>query len=123
MSLNWQWKNVIGEIEKNGNERIFIYEGNAFLIFIWENEKEYSLANFASDKRHCENCLGLHPKEFEGMKYWYENKTYILSAGSKNAMKFVELLAKAKIKCTVKIVEKYESDLHKKIHNNYNLKD
>ena len=122
MSLNWTWKNVVGEIEREDNKpKIFIYEGNAFLIFISETKEEYCLYNFFADERHAKNCLGLS-KDYEGMAETFKNEKYILSSESKNCMKFVQLLSKAKIQCEIKIVEKYESELHKSFHNNYDFK-
>lgn len=68
MSINWNWKDKIGELKVR---RVFsgeieefsisIYEGNADLIFIYEFEengvKKYTLFNFFCDLQHLKRCV------------------------------------------------------------------
>lgn len=122
MSLNWLWKNVVGEVKNNNDYKTYIYEGNAFLIFIDETKEEYALSTFFVDEQHAKNCLGLS-KDYDGTPTYYQYKKYVLSLNSKNCMKFVNLLTKAKIPCEIQLVEKYEDETHKEMHNNYNFKD
>lgn len=71
MSLNWKWNEKIGELiveqERDGEAHeytISLYEGNAFLIMLYEftNEEGENLWNmwsFFTDKEHAKICLGL----------------------------------------------------------------
>ena len=69
MGLYWQWSNKCGEaVVKRGDAEITLnlYEGNAFLIFIYEfNEggsDVYTVDGFWHDERHMKACLGLDKK-------------------------------------------------------------
>ena len=69
MALHWQLSNKCGEaVVKRGDAEITLnlYEGNAFLIFIYEfNEggaDVYTVDGFWSDERHMKACLGLDKK-------------------------------------------------------------
>lgn len=64
MSLNWQWKNKIGEarIKNSYTDEILnvnIYEGNAPFIFIAENKTDdtYYLVSFFNDLQHVKNMI------------------------------------------------------------------
>lgn len=75
MSLNWNWDSKIGEmiIEQCrgvGDEivskeyTLSLYEGNAFLIMLYEYKNEegeevYDMFSFFVDKPHAKRCLGL----------------------------------------------------------------
>ena len=75
MALNWSWSEKCGEalFENRGkNFTVNMYEGNAYMIFIYEYEEDgkdmYNLWTFWADKGHAKRCLGLE-KDFEGVKY------------------------------------------------------
>ena len=73
MALRWDFNKKVGEANfirkfKNENEEwvtgkytVSLYEGNAYMIFIYENDedKTYSLYSFFVDKKHAEILLGL----------------------------------------------------------------
>lgn len=73
MALQWDFKKKVGEayfIQKFKNENgewetgkyiVSLYEGNAYMIFIYENDEDqtYSLHSFFADKEHAEILLGL----------------------------------------------------------------
>lgn len=98
MALNWLWSGKVGEAEilrhfknKNGEEKtwtqtVSLYEGNAFMIFIYEYKDEdtgkdmYSLYSFFSDKNHAKILLGLS-KDSEG------NRSNIFNEGSHKLVK------------------------------------
>lgn len=73
MAIQWSFKEKVGtcQIEQNGIEYTFsLYEGNAFLIFLYEWETDdgqgmYSLHNFFADENHMKIMLGL-TKEYKG---------------------------------------------------------
>ena len=73
MAIRWDFREKVGtcQIEQNGVEYTFsLYEGNAFLIFLyeWKNEEGegmYSMHNFFADETHMKNMLGL-TKEYKG---------------------------------------------------------
>ena len=74
MALNWKWDEKCGEaiIRQQGKDwTISLYQGNAFLIFLYEytdeaGEKMYQMYNFWLDRQHMKNCLGLNKKEGYG---------------------------------------------------------
>lgn len=77
--LTWQWKENVGtlEIEQvRGDETheftLKLYQGNAFLIVLWEKEledgREYSLYMFFADKQHLKNCVKNSPDVFREWK-------------------------------------------------------
>lgn len=73
MALQWDFKKKVGDayfIQKFKNENgewetgkytVSLYEGNAYMIFIYENDEDqtYSLHTFFADKEHAEILLGL----------------------------------------------------------------
>ena len=66
MSLNWSFKEKVGEAvirQGDKNFKLNLYQGNAFLIFLseWEEDgkEKYQLYLFFADKVHAKNCLGL----------------------------------------------------------------
>ena len=64
MALVWDFNYKCGTITfLNGRtakeETYNIYQGNAFLIVLDEDEKTYNLITFFADSKHCRNCLGL----------------------------------------------------------------
>lgn len=77
MALQWQWKDKCGEAVfwckgyRDGewvmdNVTVNLYEGNAYLIFIYEwradDIDKYQLKGFFSDKVHMKRCLGIDKK-------------------------------------------------------------
>lgn len=69
MALHWQWSDKCGEaVVKRGAADITLnlYEGNAFLIFVYEYEKSgdtyYTVDGFWNDERHMKACLGIDKK-------------------------------------------------------------
>ena len=77
MALHWLWKDKCGEAtfrqtlgDKSQDFTVSLYQGNAFLIFIYEYEENgqnmYTLYNFFNDEAHAKRCLGLdknYPEE------------------------------------------------------------
>lgn len=81
MSLRWDWKCKVGEITptypfRNTDEHIYIYNGNALSIWLWEDHDQYQMYNFFVDLEHLKNC----DKEFEwyrgvkSVRFWIWNK-------------------------------------------------
>lgn len=132
MSLNWSWKEKIGEIDltqerklKSGetwkhNCTLSLYEGNAFLIMIHEYKDEegkdrYNLYSFFANKEHGQILLGLK-KNYEGKKEnifsggldtWktvrlYKNK-------SRNFKTLVQMFAEAFDNLTIEIITEEET--------------
>lgn len=65
MALHWEWSKKCGEMVVKYTEhppmKLDLYKGNAFLIMIYQDEKEktYQLWSFFANKDHAKNCLGL----------------------------------------------------------------
>ena len=66
MALNWDWNKRIGTatiFNYNKEVEYSLYQGNAFLIMIYEYEKDgkdmWSIHNFLLNKDQAENCFGL----------------------------------------------------------------
>lgn len=64
MALIWDFDKKCGTITFLNNrtakeEKYNLYQGNAFLIVLDEDEKSYNLVAFFTDLKHCRNCLGL----------------------------------------------------------------
>ena len=115
MSLNWNWNGKIGEVtikEHYAGEtfKVNLYEGNAFLIFIYEftedGKEKYNVWSFWADREHAKNCLGISKdcdniyvcddKSIFGDWVFYKDK-------SKNYTKIIELLCKAFDNVSVKV--------------------
>ena len=75
MALTWNWNNKVGEAVfarkmHSGETKEFttnLYEGNAFLIFIYEwkeddGTEKCDLQGFFVDKVHMKRCLGIDKK-------------------------------------------------------------
>lgn len=69
MGLFWSWSNKCGEavIEQNRDGEKFtytemLYQGNALLIFLWEDKKQYCVKSFWCDESHAKRCLGIPQK-------------------------------------------------------------
>ena len=102
MALTWNWdKKMCKCTMKNGCE-LNLYRGNAFVIAIWESDKDdtYQLAWFFANKDHAKNCLGL-TKGYDNIQIDWD--TFELDTSYKETEQFVQLLAKAKEKVTIKL--------------------
>lgn len=76
MALIWDFDRKCGTIIFLNNstakeEKYSLYQGNAFLIVLDEDEKSYNLVTFFADSKHCRNCLGLS-KGFPSIFVGYE---------------------------------------------------
>ena len=73
MALHWQWNEKCGEAilvrtfpnTKPEEFKVNIYQGNAFMIFLYEfvdkdtGKNMYNLFSFFNDEEHAKRCLGL----------------------------------------------------------------
>ncbi len=61
MGITWSWKEKIGEIHCNDNNRkINIYKGNCLCVLIKEtSDIQYDFYTFFSDEDHLKKCIGL----------------------------------------------------------------
>lgn len=67
MALHWNWKEKCGTVlvswyDGNDERRtgdLSMYQGNAELIFLWENVETFTMFSFWADREHMKNCLGL----------------------------------------------------------------
>ena len=124
MALRWDFnEDRMGHIEYEGmDEVITIYNGNAFAIFLAEDDKEYSLMCFYADEKHAKTCLGLD-KSTKGKKPVFNDEVYtndgehaiphrmtkvVLYPEARNARKLAELLLKAYDDITIELRRKPE---------------
>ena len=59
MALRWEWENKIGELDIEQGEKKFtlsVYQGNALMIILYENEDTWQMYHFFADKSHFKNC-------------------------------------------------------------------
>lgn len=105
MALNWDWNKKIGTIDIFNYDEVRtyqLYQGNAFLIMLWEYEEDgkemWSMHNFFTDKEHAKNMLGLSKdytdNEMNRDKY-YIKKIRINKAKYKYTKDLVDMLIKA----------------------------
>ena len=102
MSLNWEWTDKMGTCTYEDGTKCNLYRGNAFTIAIYENRGYYDLAWFAADENHMKNMLGLNKNYENIMKNW-GIKELELNTEYKETVKIVNLMAKAKMKITIKL--------------------
>lgn len=88
MAVTWNWDSKMGEAtfrrqigdDKYRDINVNLYEGNAFLIFIYEYEEDgrnmYNLQGFFADKAHMKRCLGIDKKDKESYGNNIYNKPY-----------------------------------------------
>lgn len=61
--LRWDWEDKVGEvtaINLDGREfTLNLYQGNAYMIFVYEVDKQYQVYSFWVDEQHMKNMLGL----------------------------------------------------------------
>ncbi len=97
MSLNWDWKNKMGECVYENGHVSNLYQGNAFVIAVNEFEDNtYNLAWFASDENHMKNMLGLS-KDYNPCFHHFGIKKLRLNLKYRNTPKLVQLIARAKL--------------------------
>lgn len=125
MALYWDWKQKCGEAiftdMRDGNKiKVELYEGNAFLIFIYIDEVDntYSLYSFFADAEHAKNLLGLSKKQyknclgltqtniFDGAIKLTDITIYSNKFTRKNYIKLVELLCKAFSTINISIIQR-----------------
>ena len=108
MALQWKWEDKIGELEyeftdEDTNEwkkgdNVSLYEGNALLIALQEDETESKLYTFWGDELHAKNMLGLNKRQ-RFTKNEYETDSYKvtkirLNKNCRNFDKIISLLIK-----------------------------
>ena len=71
MALQWNWKDKMGKLtirRKMKKHCINIYSGNFLAVFVYEytdgGKEMYSLYDFFSDKKHCDNIIKNHKRLF-----------------------------------------------------------
>lgn len=111
--LNWDWNKKIGTIDIFNYDEVRtyqLYQGNAFLIMLWEYEEDgkdmWQMHNFFVDKEHAKNCLGL-TKGFDNMfnTERYKIKGIRLNKGKYRYTKdLVDMLIKAFDEISIDIV-------------------
>lgn len=107
MALTWKFDEKKGEVELANGQVIDLYEGNAYLIGIMNlPEDQYTLAFFATDRRHFQNCLGINKGYTEniyareGQNNWKKIKIDKNWTGGTN---IVQDIMKAKMQITIEI--------------------
>ena len=128
MALHWDWKEKIGEItleqkSESGGWKQFplsLYEGNAFLIMLSENDEDntFQMFGFFADKAHAKNCLGLNKKggyteNMYDRAYSRFTRLRLNKKKSRNAADLAALFAQAFNNITIEIYseeEKHDAD-------------
>lgn len=115
MSLNWNFDEKIGEISIHqcfkGLEQDYsvnLYQGNAFLIGVYETDNEYTLNMFFADETHMKRCFGIDKKYstfgenmyLDGIDRWQKVR---ISRKYKYLKKFVSALVEAFPEITIEI--------------------
>ena len=100
--LLWSWKDKCGECvvqHFDGEYTLNLYEGNAFLIFIYEykegEQEKYQMGAFWVDEKHMKTCLGLLKKS--GVENIHKDikKIRFNKAKSRNYKKIISALVQA----------------------------
>lgn len=109
MSINWNWKDKIGELEVSGIHRdiiLNIYEGNAVMIFLYEYEEDgkelYQMYNFICDVQHLRRCVA------NGDGYFADWKELRLHKWSKNIETIASICARAGVRVVFDIKARCE---------------
>ena len=102
MSLNWKWEDKMGTCTYENGQKNNLYRGNAFTIAVYEDSEYYNLVWFAADENHMKNMLGLNKGYENIMKNWGITELE-LNTEYKETVKIVNLMAKAKMKITIKL--------------------
>ena len=113
MALNWDWNKKIGTIDIFNYDEVRtyqLYQGNAFLIMLWEYEEDgkemWQMHNFFIDKEHAKNCLGL-TKDYDNMfnTEYYKLKKITLNKGKYRYTKdLLDMLIKAFDEISIEII-------------------
>lgn len=113
MSLNWDWKDKLGELvitDGNREWNIDVYAGNALAIFVYnytdeQGEKMYQLHNFFADREHLKNMLGMGKGSYkhEKLEYFSDWRHLKLNTAYKRTADIVQLLAKAHVDVTIEL--------------------
>lgn len=108
MSVNWSWKNKMGEFVDSYDQTANLYEANclAAIIYEWKETDEetkevknmYQFGGFWNDKEHLERCVGLR-KRYEGIKenMYSDCKAIRLNTYYKSSMDIAQCFARAKM--------------------------
>lgn len=105
MALQWRWEEKVGTIDIFNYDEVRtyqLYQGNAFLIMLWEYEEDgiekYSMHNFFADKEHAKNMLGLSKGYTDNAMNWdkyYIKKIRLNKAKYRYTKDLVDMLIKA----------------------------
>lgn len=96
MAIRWDFKtDRMGTAITNDGTELTLYNGNAFIIALYETETSYQLAWFFADEQHAKNCLGL-TKGYDGCWNDFNIKKLHLDVKFKETAKLINLLCKAK---------------------------
>lgn len=127
MALRWQWNEKVGTAEIFNRDKLVtyqLYQGNAFLIFLYEWEEDgkemWSMHNFFADETHAKRMLGIdrnyketygdnifNKKDYKLHKIRINKKVY----GESDTKKLVNMLIKAFDQIEIEIfAEEIEED-------------
>lgn len=105
MSLNWEWKDKMGNCTYANGAVANLYGGNALVIAVCEYEDNtYQLAWFASDESHMKNMLGL-TKDYENVFAGFGICKMRLNINHPKTAKLAQLIVKSKTKITLELYE------------------
>lgn len=103
--LNWDWTMRMGTCEvvdiKDKKHTYNIYQGNALMIMVWENETQYDVVTFWTDEKHAKNCLGLTKENKESIYFQWKEMNFWLDGNYENSYKIAKLLKQANIHFTL----------------------
>lgn len=104
MSVNWLWKNKLGEMHyktPKGKYKTILYCANCLGCEIYHNDKEhYTFQGFWNNKEHLQNILGL-TKKYKNNNVYKDMGLYKVRLNTfwlKDTMIIAKEFAKAKIK-------------------------
>ena len=109
MSLNWQWSDKMGEVLYEDGHTDNLYQGNALMIAVNEQDGKYMLTWFASDKAHLRNLIGLSKTDKTNYLSHWGVKTLRLNTRYKSIPTIVSELAKAKTDVTTEFFYEKEN--------------
>ena len=108
MSVNWQWKNKMGNVQWKTTDgkkiNVNVYQGNCLCVLIYEykkdNEEFYDFFGFFNDEKHLKRCIGLAKDNDGKLNNIYKGEwlKWRLNVFFKDSLKIAELLAKAGFK-------------------------
>lgn len=120
MSLNWNWKDRVGDLTLTSRGKEYVntlYDGNAYLIILSEYEEDgteyYDLRGFFADKEHAQRCLGIK-KGYETYGHnMYEEQDYKwtkirLNKKYRHLKEFTGMLVQAFNNITIEVYEDEE---------------